>query len=100
MSDKTEVCNFFSIAVKAWGSIRDGETTYRGSLGGQPIDVGALSVDGRPRESLNANIASTKADIENDAGRVESPGADIASQANGMYGTSGRASESCIASGQ
>ena len=35
-------------------------------------------------EILNANIASTKAAIENDAGRVESSGADIASLANGM----------------
>ena len=35
-------------------------------------------------ETLNANIASTKAAIENDAGLVESSGADIASLANGM----------------
>ena len=34
--------------------------------------------------TLNANIASTKATIENDTGRVESSGADIASLANGM----------------
>ena len=35
-------------------------------------------------ETLNANIASTKAAIENDAGLVDSSGADIASLANGM----------------
>ena len=37
-------------------------------------------MDGHPQETLDAN----KADIENDAGRVESSGADIASVANGM----------------
>ena len=30
---------------EVWDSVRDGETAYRGALGGQPIDVGLLSVD-------------------------------------------------------
>ena len=54
---------------------------------------------GHQQETLNANITSIKADIENDAGQVESSGADIASLAN-VYGNSGRASESCLAGGQ
>eukprot|EP00450_Noctiluca_scintillans_P002421 CAMPEP_0194482150 /NCGR_PEP_ID=MMETSP0253-20130528/4235_1 /TAXON_ID=2966 /ORGANISM="Noctiluca scintillans" /LENGTH=688 /DNA_ID=CAMNT_0039321673 /DNA_START=47 /DNA_END=2116 /DNA_ORIENTATION=+ len=40
--------------------------------------------DGHQQETLNANIASTKAAIENDAAQVESIGADIASLATGI----------------
>ena len=42
--DKIEACNFFSSEDEVWGSVRDGETAYRGLFGGQPIDVGPLSL--------------------------------------------------------
>ena len=40
--------------------------------------------DAHQQENLNANIASTKAAIENDAAQVESSGADIACLASGI----------------
>ena len=42
MAHKTEECNFLS--NEARGSVRDGETAYRGLFGGQLIDVGPLSL--------------------------------------------------------
>ena len=56
MPDKTEVCNFFSIAVEACGSVRDGETAYRGSLGGQPTTGNSMRTLHPPRQTSRTTL--------------------------------------------